>query len=87
LRKRHKPEQIVSILCDFQSDLSVDQALRKAGIGITTYYRWKAQQQAPVSLESLRLRELETEGARLKHLVAEMALDRRMLQEALKKKL
>jgi putative transposase len=90
LRKRHKPEQIVSILCDIQSDLnaglSVDQALRKAGIGITTYYRWKAQQQAPVSPESLRLRELESEVERLKILVAELALDRRMLQEALKKK-
>jgi putative transposase len=90
LRKRHKPEQIASILCDIQSDLNaglnVNQALRKAGIGITTYYRWKAQQQAPVSPESLRLRELETEVDRLKHLVAELALDRKMLQEALKKK-
>jgi len=90
LRKRYRPEQIVSILCDIQSDLnaglSVDQALRKAGIGITTYYRWKARQQAPVSPESLRLRELQSEVDRLKILVAELALDRRMLQEALKKK-
>jgi putative transposase len=90
LRKRHKPEQIVAILRDIQSDLdaglSVDQALRKAGIGITTYYRWKARQQAPISREGIRLRELETEVDRLKHLVAELALDRRMLQEALKKK-
>jgi putative transposase len=90
LRKRHRPEQIVLILCDIQSDLdaglSVDQALRKAGIGITTYYRWKARQQAPVSPESVRLRELESEVDRLKILVAELALDRRMLQEALKKK-
>jgi putative transposase len=90
LRKRHNPEQIASILRDVRSDLdaglSVDQALRKAGIGITTYYRWKARQQAPVSPESVRLRELEAEVDRLKHLVAELALDRRMLQEALKKK-
>ena len=57
-----------------------------SAIRITTYYRWKAQQQDPVSAESLRLRELETEVDRLKHLVAELALDRRMLQEALKKK-
>ena len=90
LRKRHKPEQIVAMLCDIQSDLNaglnVNQALRKAGIGITTYYRWKALQLAPVSAESLRLHELETEVDRLKLLVAELALDRRMLQEALKKK-
>jgi putative transposase len=90
LRKRYKPEQIVSMLCDIQSDLDaglgIDQALRKAGIGISTYYRWKARRQAPVSVESLRLRELENEVDRLKLLVAELALDRRMLQEALEKK-
>ena len=58
---------------------------RKAGIGPTTYYRWKALQEDPVSSEQLRISELETEVARLKTLVAELALDRRMLQEALEK--
>ena len=52
----------------------------------TTYYRWKALQEDPVSNEQLRVSELETEVGRLKLLVAELALDRRMLQEALKKK-
>ena len=78
------------MLCDIQSDLNagldVDQALRKAGIGITAYYRWKSQQQDPASAESLRLRDLETENGRLKDLVAGLALDREMLQEALEKK-
>ncbi len=90
MRKRHRPEQVLSILRDIQSDLdaglSVDQALRKTGIGSSTYHRWKARQEAPVSLESVQLRDLQTQVDRLKHLVAELALDRRMLQEALKKK-
>jgi hypothetical protein len=53
---------------------------------LTAYYRWKALQEDPVSNEQLRMGELEAEVGRLKALVAELALDRRMLQEALKKK-
>ena len=69
-----------------QSNLRHNQACRKAGIGPTTYYRWKALQEDPVSNEQLRVSELEAEVDRLKTLVAELALDRRMLQEALEKK-
>jgi putative transposase len=89
MRKRPGPEQIAKILRDFQADLdsglNINHACRKAGIGITTYYRWKALQENPVSNEQLRVSELEGENSRLKLLVAELALDRRMLQEALKK--
>jgi putative transposase len=90
MRKRPKPDQIAAILRDFQTDLNaglnIDQACRKAGIGSTTYYRWKALQENPLSNEQLRISELEDEVGRLKLLVAELALDRRLLQEALKKK-
>ncbi len=51
-----------------------------------TYYRWKALQEYPISNGQLRVSELESENGRLKLLVAELALDRRMLREALKKK-
>ena len=90
MRKRPRPDQIAAILRDFQADhdagLSINQACRKAGIASTTYYRWKALQENPISSEQIRLSELEGEIGRLKLLVAELALDRRMLQEALKKK-
>jgi putative transposase len=90
MRKRPGPERIAAILREAQADrdagLNVNQACRKAGITPTTYYRWKALQEDPVSNEQLRLSELEAEVGRLKLLVAELALDRRMLQEALKKK-
>ena len=90
MRKSPEPAQIAKILCQFQADLdaglNINQACRKAGIGPTTYYRWKDLQQAPVSKEQIRVSELEDEVGRLKLLVAELALDRRMLQEALKKK-
>ena len=89
MRKRPRPDQIAAILRDFQADLdaglNIDQACRKAGIGPTTYYRWKGRQEDPISNEQLRVSDLEAEVDRLKLLVAELALDRRMLQEALKK--
>jgi putative transposase len=90
MKKRPSPERIASVLVQVRADLdaglNVSQALRKAGIGLSTYYRWKALQENPVSAEQLRVGELESEVDRLKLLVAELALDRRMLQEALKKK-
>lgn len=90
MRKRPTAERISKVLREFQADLdsglNVHQACRKAGVSITTYYRWKALQETPLSNEQLRVSELESENGRLKHLVAELALDRRMLQEALKKK-
>jgi putative transposase len=90
MRKRPRLDQIAAILRDFQIDLdaglNLNQACRKAGIGLTTYYRWKALQENPISNEQIHLSELEAEVGRLKLLVAELALDRRMLQEALKKK-
>ena len=90
MRERPRPDQIAGILRQIQSDLqaglSINQACLKGGIGLTTYYRWKALQENPISSEQFRIYELDDEVGRLKQLVAELALDRRMLQEALKKK-
>jgi putative transposase len=90
MRKRLSPDQIAKHLRDVQTDLdaglSVEQACRKIGYASTTYYRWKARQEDPPSADQIRASELEAENSRLKALVAELALDRRMLQEALKKK-
>ena len=90
MRVRTSPDRIALILRDIRTDLdaglNVNQACRKAGINPTTYYRWKTLQENPVSKDQLRIGELESEVDRLKSLVAELALDRRMLQEALKKK-
>jgi putative transposase len=90
MRKRRSLDQISSLVQQVQSDmesgLSMEQALRKVGVGLTTYYRWKSRVEDPVSADEVRREELEAENKRLKLLVAELAMDRRMLQEALKKK-
>jgi putative transposase len=89
MRRRPSPDRIAKILreiqADFDAGLNVNQACRKAGYSPTTYYRWKALQENPASSEQICVSELEGEVGRLKLLVAELALDRRMLQEALKK--
>jgi putative transposase len=89
MRKRPGPDQIVASLhqiqADLQAGLNINQACRKGGIGLSTYYRWKALQENPPSIDQLKILELEDENGRLKALVAELALVRRMLQEALKK--
>ena len=70
MRKRPRPDQIAAILrqvqADLQAGLNINQACRKGGIGLTTYYRWKALQENPVSSEQLRISELEDEVGRLK---------------------
>lgn len=90
MRKRFGSDKIASILREIQADLQaglhVNQACRKSGIGLSTYHRWKALHEMPASQDHIRISELETDVDRLKLLVAELALDRRMLQEALKKK-
>lgn len=90
MRRRPGPDQLAKVLREIQADLeaglNVHQACRKAGYATTTYYRWKALQEGPVTAEQLRVSDLEAEVGRLKLLAAELALDRRMLQEALKKK-
>jgi putative transposase len=90
MRRRPTPDQIAKILREIQADLdaglNVNQAGRKVGYAPTTSSRWKSLQENPTSVEQVRVSELEAEVGRLKLLVAELALDRRMLQEALKKK-
>ena len=90
MRKRPGPDRIVSPLREVQADLdlglNVNQACRKAGIGLTIYYRWKALQEIPTSNEQLCISEVEADVGRLKLLIADLAIDRRVLKEALKKK-
>ncbi len=64
-RPRPRPDQIAAILgqiqADLQAGLNINQACRKGGIGLTTYYRWKALQENPTSSEQFRLSELKDE--------------------------
>ena len=60
---------------------------RKAGISPATFYAWKKKYGGLMPSEMRRLRELEHENARLKKIVADLSLDKEMLQDVIKRKL
>jgi transposase-like protein len=86
-RKRHSPEQVVRKLREAEADLSagtaLDQVCRKLGVSEATYHRWKKQYGGAGAEEVRRLKELEKENARLKAIVADLELDKKILKEAL----
>jgi putative transposase len=65
----------------------VAEVCRKAGISQATYFNWKKKYAGLLPTEMRRLRELEDENARLKRIVADLTLDREMLQDVIKRKL
>lgn len=85
-RKRRKPEQIVKSLAEGESMLAAGKAAaevyQKLGIAESTWMRWKQQYGGMKSEEAKRLRELELENRRLKELLAEAELDKRILKVA-----
>lgn len=85
-RTRHTPEQIVRKLREADVELakgtSVPEICKALGVSEQTYYRWRNQFGGIKADEAKRLKELEKENARLKALVAELALDKAILKEA-----
>ena len=85
-RKRHKPEEIVSKLR--QVDVLVSQgrsvadAIRSIGVTEVTYYRWRQEFGGLKSDQVRRMKELETENQRLRKAIADLTLDKLILQEA-----
>ena len=88
--KRKKPDEIKRLLGeagrDLAKGLSVADVCRKLGISENTYYRWRLRFDPAKSDESRQVKALLTEVERLKILVAELLLDKKMLQDVAKKK-
>ncbi len=89
-RNRHTPEQVIRKLREADADLAAGMAIpdlcKKLGIAENTYYRWRNQFGGIKADEMKRLKDLEKENARLKALVADLSLDKAILQGALKGK-
>ena len=80
-RKKYTEEQITQILKEAEASNNVSDTLRKYGVNDSSYYRWKAKYGGMDSKSIQRLRELERENARLKHIVADQMLDITMLRD------
>jgi putative transposase len=80
-------EQIAFALRQQEVGTPVDEVCRKMGVCQQTFYRWKKQYGGLGPGELRRLRQLEEENFRLKRMVADLSLDKAMLQDVLSKKL
>ncbi len=86
MKKNLTNEQIIYTLRQVEAGTSVAEVCRKTGITEQTFYRWKRKFAGMGVAELARLRQLEDENKKLKSLVADLTLDKHMLQEVLRKK-
>jgi putative transposase len=80
-------EQILFALRQADAGLPVEDICRKLGVSQATFFRWKAKYGQMGTAEVRRLRQLEEENKKLRQLVADLSLDKKMLQDVLAKKL
>ncbi len=87
MKKSFTQEQIVSALHQAETGTPTAEVCRKVGITEQTFYRWKRKYSGMGIAELRRLKQLEEENKKLKALVADLTLDKHMLQEVIAKKL
>jgi putative transposase len=89
-KKRYSPEEIIHKLREAEILLSqghtVKEVVRKLEIAEQTYYRWRKEYGGLDKSQARQLKDLERENVRLKKLVADLSLDKAILEEALSKK-
>ena len=89
-RKRHSPEQIIQKLREADKLLSegrtIGQVCQHLEVAEATFHRWRNQYGGMKAPDAKRLKELEIENTRLKKLVADLTLDKQILEETLKGK-
>lgn len=85
-KKRFTEEQIAFALRQAESGTPVPEIIRKMGVSEPTFYRWKKKYAGMGVGEVRRLRQLEEENKKLKQLVADLSLDKRMLQDVIEGK-
>ncbi len=86
-KSRYTEEQMAYALRQAESGVAVVEVCRKLGVTEQTFYRWKRRFSGMGVTELRKLKQLEEENRRLKRLVADLTLDKQMLQEVVSRKL
>jgi putative transposase len=86
MRKRFSNQQISYALRQAEQGTAVAEICRKMGVSDAAFYTWKKKYAGMGMAELRRVKQLEDENRRLKHVVADLTLDKQMLQEVLSKK-
>lgn len=85
-KSKFNESQIIQILKSHEAGRTVSDLCREHGISDATFYKWRKQYGGMEVDQLKRLKDLEEENRRLKHMYAELSLDHRILKEVLEKK-
>ena len=85
-KSRFTEEQIAFALKQAESGTAISEITRRLGVTEATFYRWKNKYGGLLPSEVKKMKQLEEENARLKRLVADLTLDKQMLQDIVSKK-
>jgi putative transposase len=85
-KKRFTEEQIIAVLKEAEAGVATKELCRRHGISEPTFYNWKAKYAGMTVSEARRLKELESENAKLKRLLADAELDKAALKDLLGRK-
>lgn len=86
-KSKFTSEQIAYCLTQAQAGVPITELCRKYGISMNTFYRWRTKFGGLTPSEVKEMQQIREENARLKKLVADLSLDKQILQDALRKKL
>lgn len=84
-RRRFGEEQIISVLKESEAGAKTDELCRRHGISPATFYNWRKKYGGLEVSDARRLRELESENAKLKQIIADQMLDKSAMKELLAK--
>jgi putative transposase len=86
-KKRFTPQQIATILKEYDNGKSVEEIARDHGVSKASFYKWRQRYGGMEATELKRLKELEEENRKLKQMYSELALDLMVAKEIIEKKL
>ena len=86
MARRHTEEQIIAVLKESEAGAKTGELCRQHGISDATFYKWKAKFSGMEASDLKKMRILEDENRRLKHMVADLSLDNQALKAVLTKK-
>lgn len=86
-KTRFTETQIISVLNELEAGVSASDLGRKHGVSDATIYNWRTKFGGMIESDLRRLRQLEEENSRLKHMYAELSIDHRILKDIVEKKL
>jgi len=86
-KSKFSEQQIAFVLRQAEEGAAVAEVCRKAGVSEATFYNWKKKYGGLLPSEMKRLKQLEEENGKLKRIVADLSLDKEMLQDVIRRKL